>query len=217
MTNSESFLEEVAEEVRRDRLFKFFRKYGWLVAALVLLAISASGIYEWKKNSDIARAEENGDLLSLALIDSKSGNLKGLFDLFSENSQYLNPSEDLVALTKLFYIEHSHDDEKNSDDIPSILDEIITNGKVSKEFRQLAKLKYLLFYSGDEKVRQELIDELSSPDNYYRFLAQEQRIYHYIELSKFEEAKSQIILLLNDPEVSDVQKTRLMDLKLAIR
>ena len=49
MANPESFLEEVAEEVRRDRLFRFFKKYGWLFIIVILLAICASIFWEWNK------------------------------------------------------------------------------------------------------------------------------------------------------------------------
>jgi hypothetical protein len=30
MANTDSFIDEVNEEVRRDRLFAFFRKWAWL-------------------------------------------------------------------------------------------------------------------------------------------------------------------------------------------
>ena len=30
MSNPDSFIDEVTEEVRRDRLFAVFRKYGWI-------------------------------------------------------------------------------------------------------------------------------------------------------------------------------------------
>ena len=36
MSNPDSFIDEVTEEVRRDRLFAMFRKYGWIGVAIVL-------------------------------------------------------------------------------------------------------------------------------------------------------------------------------------
>ena len=81
----------------------------------------------------------------------------------------------------------------------------------------MAKIKYLLLFSGDNEVKQGLIDELSSPDNYYRFLAQEHKVQTYLASGMSNEANRQIDILLNDLEVSEQQKRRLMDLKLAIR
>ena len=81
----------------------------------------------------------------------------------------------------------------------------------------MAKIKYLLLFSGDNKLKQDLIDELSSPDNHYRFLAQEHKVQTYLASGISDEANRQIDILLNDLEVSEQQKRRLMDLKLAIR
>ena len=67
MANPESFLEEVAEEVRRDRLFKFFKKNGWIIALVVLATLCATIAYEWRQNSEVSTAKSNGDLITRAL------------------------------------------------------------------------------------------------------------------------------------------------------
>ena len=217
MANPESFLEEVAEEVRRDRLFKFFKKNGWIIAFVVLATLCASIAYEWRKNSEISRAKSNGDLLTLALEKSQKGNLEELLGLLSDNSPYLRPSSDLMAVTKLYYAELLYNIGNDSSESMSILKEIFSNESISTTLRQLAKIKYLLLFSGDSKVKQDLIDELSSPDNHYRFLAQEHKVQTYLASGMSDEANRQIDILLNDLEVSGQQKRRLMDLKLAIR
>ena len=217
MANPESFLEEVAEEVRRERLFKFFKKNGWIIAFVVLVALCASIAYEWRKNSEISRAKSNGDLLTLALEKSQKGNLEELLGLLSDNSPYLRPSSDLMAVTKLYYAELLYNIDNDSSESMSALKEIFSNESISTTLRQLAKIKYLLLFSGDNKVKQDLIDELSSPGNHYRFLAQEQKVQTYLASGMSDEANRQIDILLNDLEVSEQQKRRLMDLKLAIR
>jgi len=217
MANPESFLEEVAEEVRRERLFKFFKKNGWIIAFVVLATLCASIAYEWRKNSEISRAKLNGDLLTLALEKSQKGNLEELLGLLSDNSPYLRPSSDLIAVTKLYYAELLYNIDNDSSESMSVLKEIFSNESISTTLRQLAKIKYLLLFSGDNKVKQDLIDELSSPDNHYRFLAQEHKVRTYLASGMSDEANRQIDILLNDLEVSEQQKRRLMDLKLAIR
>ena len=217
MANPESFLEEVAEEVRRDRLFKFFKKNGWIIAFVILATLCASIAYEWRKNSEISRAKSNGDLLTLALEKSQKGNLEELLGLLSDNSPYLRPSSDLMAVTKLYYAELLYNIDNDSSESMSVLKEIFSNESISTTLRQLAKIKYLLMFSADNKVKQDLIDELSSPDNHYRFLAQEHKVQTYLASGMSDEANRQIDILLNDLEVSEQQKRRLMDLKLAIR
>ena len=217
MANPESFLEEVAEEVRRDRLFKFFKKNGWIIAFVILATLCASIAYEWRKNSEISRAKSNGDLLTLALEKSQKGNLEELIGLLSDNSPYLRPSSDLIAVTKLYYAELLYNIDNDSSESMSVLKEIFSNESISTTLRQLAKIKYLLLFSGDNKLKQDLIDELSSPGNHYRFLAQEHKVQTYLASGMSDEANRQIDILLNDIEVSEQQKRRLMDLKLAIR
>jgi len=36
LSNPDSFIDEVTEEVRRDRLFRLFRKYGWIGVVIIL-------------------------------------------------------------------------------------------------------------------------------------------------------------------------------------
>ena len=198
-------------------IFKFFKKNGWIIAFVVLATLCISIAYEWRKNSEISRAKSNGDLLTLALEKSQKGNLEGLLDLLSDNSPYLRPSSDLMAVTKLYYAELLYNTDNDSSESMSVLKEIFSNEGVSTTLRQLAKIKYLLLFSGDNKVKQDLIDELSSPDNHYRFLAQDYKMQTYFASGMSDEANRQIDILLNDLEVSEQQKRRLMDLKLAIR
>ena len=43
MSNPDSFIDEVTEEVRRDRLFALFRKYGWIGLVVVLGIVGGAG------------------------------------------------------------------------------------------------------------------------------------------------------------------------------
>jgi hypothetical protein len=40
--NSDSFIEEVSEAVRRDRLTGFLRRYGWAIGALIVLLVDGA-------------------------------------------------------------------------------------------------------------------------------------------------------------------------------
>ena len=57
MSGTDSFIEEVSEEVRRDKLFAKMRKYGWIAVLLVLATSSAGSILNafatFKFESDI--------------------------------------------------------------------------------------------------------------------------------------------------------------------
>ena len=67
MSNPDSFIEEVTEEVRRDRLFNLFRKYGWIGAVVVVGIVGGAAWNEWSKSQAAARAQGFGDALVDAL------------------------------------------------------------------------------------------------------------------------------------------------------
>ncbi|MBC7476479.1 MAG: hypothetical protein H7317_00100, partial [Pseudorhodobacter sp.] len=67
MSNTDSFIDEVTDEVRRDRLFAAFRKYGWLGVVLVLVIVGGAGWHEWQKSQEAARAQAFGDAALAAL------------------------------------------------------------------------------------------------------------------------------------------------------
>ena len=67
MANEDSFINEVTEEVRRDRLFALMRRYGWIAVLLVVIIVGGASWNEWRKASQQAAAEDKGDALIAAL------------------------------------------------------------------------------------------------------------------------------------------------------
>ena len=61
--SSETFLREVDENLRRDRLQDFFRNYGkWLIAAVVLFLAAVGGWIYWEQQQKKTSAEESEKL-----------------------------------------------------------------------------------------------------------------------------------------------------------
>jgi hypothetical protein len=56
VSNPDSFIDEVTEEVRRDRLFSLFRRYGWIAVLAVLGIVGGAAWNEWQKAQAIERA-----------------------------------------------------------------------------------------------------------------------------------------------------------------
>ena len=67
MSNPESFIDEVTEEVRRDRLFALLRRYGWIGVVAVLALVGGAAWNEITKAQAIARAQAFGDGVLAAL------------------------------------------------------------------------------------------------------------------------------------------------------
>lgn len=65
-TPNESFLREVDENLRRDRMQDFVKTYGkWLVAALVLFLAAVGGWLYWQNRQQEKAAEQSEELMAI--------------------------------------------------------------------------------------------------------------------------------------------------------
>ena len=60
MSNSDGFIEEVTEEVRKDRFYHLLRRYGWIGGVVVLLIVGGAAWSEYTKAKARAEAELKG-------------------------------------------------------------------------------------------------------------------------------------------------------------
>ena len=67
MSNSDSFIDEVSEELRRDRLFATMRRWGWLAALVVVGIVGTAAWFEFSRAQQEAEAAAFGDALVTAL------------------------------------------------------------------------------------------------------------------------------------------------------
>jgi hypothetical protein len=72
--DNETFYREVDEELRRDQLVDYWKRYGKLVIAGVVLLIAALGGIIWWMNQREIKAGERGETLITAFEDVSSGN-----------------------------------------------------------------------------------------------------------------------------------------------
>ena len=66
MSQSDSFIDEVTEEVRRDRLFALFRRWAWLAIILVVVLVGGAAWNELRSAREAAAAEARGEAILLA-------------------------------------------------------------------------------------------------------------------------------------------------------
>lgn len=71
MSDSDSFISEVSEEVRRDRMFALWRKYGPFVIGAIVLIVAAAGMKAYLDAQERTAAQEAGG----ALIAASEGDL----------------------------------------------------------------------------------------------------------------------------------------------
>ncbi len=71
--NEETFFREVDEELRREQLTGFWRRYGRTVAIVVVVALLALAGYLWWQHDREKRAGIDGEVMSAALRDVADG------------------------------------------------------------------------------------------------------------------------------------------------
>jgi hypothetical protein len=70
------FLREVDEELRRDQMIDFGRRYGrWVAAAIVLFLVALGGTLWWRHHKEAVSGEQ-GEQFQTALASLGDGNLK---------------------------------------------------------------------------------------------------------------------------------------------
>lgn len=72
-TDGETFLREVDDELRKERVNQAFTRYGWWIIAGVVLLLAAIGGAFWWRAQQAAAAEAQGESLLTALDSLESG------------------------------------------------------------------------------------------------------------------------------------------------
>ena len=206
MSNPESFIDEVTEEVRRDKLYAQLRKYGWIGVLAVLLLVGGAAANEWIKARDRAAAEATGDAILAAVeIDDAAARLATLDGLGAEG--------DRTALITLIAAAVA-DDPAEADRRLAALAEDTSRPAL---YRDLAQLKRTLLPGAlDAAARVEVLTPLTAPGGAFRVLAEEQIALAEIELGQTEAARTRLEALLSDTEASQALRRRVSQLIVAL-
>ena len=207
MSNNDSFIDEVTEEVRRDKLYAALRKYGWIGIAAVLLLVGGATLNEYLKAREQARAEATGDaILSAVTRDITAGKLSALDEIAAEG--------ELAAVLGLIAAGEQPED---PDAAAERLAAVAADANTPQLYRDLAVLKHAMLpgqMSPAERV--DALAGLITPGAPFRVLAEEQIALAEVELGDTASALARLELLLNDNEASGALRQRAQQLIVAL-
>lgn len=205
MSSTDGFVEEVNEEVRRDRLYGLLHRYGW-IAVLVIVAIVGGAAYsEYTKAQERARAERLGDAMLGALsMDDRAERVSAL-----EAIEASTPTSSAV-LSMMKATEQVEAGDTAA--AVETLNALAIDGAVPQIYRQIAAFKAITLQGRDLPVaeRRQAFEGLAQPGNVLRLLAEEQLALIDIETGDTAAAIAAYQAIVDDAEVSaDLQQRAL--------
>jgi hypothetical protein len=204
MSDTDGFIAEVTEDVRRDRLFNLFRRFGWIPAVLILVLVGGTAYNEWTKSKVALLAQVRGDALLNALdIADDSARNEALNKIASKDVDHV--------IAK--FIAAGADIESSVD----FLKEVIENTDQPDFIRDLARLKLTLIPGAEtDEKRLETLNDLSSPGGVYRNVATEILVAYELELGNVDTALDLLQAHIQDAGASRMQVQRMAELIVAL-
>lgn len=192
MSNPDSFIEEVTEEVRRDRLFAAFRKYGWIGGLVVLGIVGGAAWNEWQKSQSAARAQGFGDAMLEAL--DTGGTVE------RREAMSAVPADGNQTAIRALMLASDPADDKAA--VLAALDALIADAAQPEIYRDMAQLRRVMVAGVDMPLtdRRAALESISAPGRAFRTLAAEQLAYLLIEEGKKDEAIAALTALMQDQE-----------------
>ena len=183
MSNPDSFIDEVTEEVRRDRLYAFMRKYGWIAILAVVLIVGAASWYEYSKVQHDARAAAFGAGLAEAVDQTGTARADAISALSATGTQ--------SAIKDLFLA-----DGLDQATTIAALDKLANDSTQPQIYRDLAVLRRVMLADMPLADRRSALEGISGRS--LGILAREQLAYLLIEEGKKDEAIAALTALVQE-------------------
>ena len=209
LSNTDSFIDEVSEELRRDRITRLMKRYGWLAVVLVVAVVGGAAWYEWQRASERARAEAFGDAILAALETPTDAERRAaLRGIEADGAQQ-------GLLNLLIAAEALRDDR---DAALAALAAAADDSALPQGYRQLAALKRIMLGGDtiDADERETVLSGLAQPGQAFRPLALEQLALLRLELGEGDAALAILRDLLDEPDVTESLRRRVTQLIVAL-
>lgn len=206
MSNTDSFIDEVTEEVRRDKTFAYIKRYGWIVGLAVVVVVGGAAWNEWTKAQAQAEAEAFGDSLldaSTAETAEQRADALGMIEA---------PDATASAIVSQMRAQQLID-AGDTEAAIATLNDVAADGELPRIYRDIAAFKALLVApeTQDTDARRLGLEALAAPGAPLRLLAMEELAYLEAGAGNRDTAIETLNRILDDAEVAPDQRQRARD------
>lgn len=204
MSETDSFIDEVSEEVRRDRLFVIFRKYGWIAISLVVLVVGGAAYNEYAKSQAQSQAQDLGNAIYAALELDGQARIDALQSAMSD-------AQDAQAVLAMLQAEQMIV-AGDTDGAVKILTETSQNTNISTAYQNLTGLKAEMLRPTSAQERVDALKPYAVPGSAFRTIALEEIALAQLDARMTEDAIATLRELALEPEATQGQRSRASDL-----
>ncbi|NHF73698.1 tetratricopeptide repeat protein [Paracoccus xiamenensis] len=206
--DTDSFIDEVTEEVRRDRLYLLMRRYGWIGLVVIVAIVGGAAWREYASSRDRAEAQSWGDAV-LAAQDSDDP-VAALAALEPVGNADRSALGDLLAAGAAL-------DADDSATAGSHLESAAAEAQ-DPALRDLARLKAVLAMGEtmDPAARDAALTELSKPGAPFRLLALEQKAVALVAADRDQDALNLVREIMAEDGVSQALNARLTEMMITL-
>lgn len=205
---NDSFIDEVTDELRRDKLFGFFRRYGW-IAILIILGIVGGAIWrEWSLSHERQEAQAWGDAI---LAAQASGDPAALTKVDPDGSSGRRALATLLAAGQWA-------ESGGTDAAVEALRTLAGDSESDGVLKELAQLKLVMLTgsSMDAAEKDEILTRLSRAGAPFELLGLEQKAVALLEAGREEDAVTLIRQIQKKEGQSAALRQRLSDMMIVL-
>lgn len=207
MSESDSFISEVSEEVRRDRMFAYWKKYGVVLVAGIVAIVSASAWWTWQKQAEREAARDlGGRFLEVANAGGDPGAYAELAGSLQGSAAVIARLHEAAAMIQA----------GDRDGAMDAYRAIATDGEVDPIYADVARLLAAQLGQGlPQEERLALLEPALQPGAPYRLMALETRGAILIAAGDVDLGQADLRAVLDDPLATQDTIGRVTELLLA--